>query len=67
MNIRTLEEMDEVFDSGLPAWKSSTVRSALFDRHKDDIAKDKGDDKGAEAAVDDLSGPQPATPRDTEK
>ena len=26
---RTLEEMDEVFDSGLPAWKSAPTRSRL--------------------------------------
>ena len=32
--------MDEVFDSGLPAWKSSKIRSARLEQLVDEIARD---------------------------
>jgi hypothetical protein len=37
---RTLEEMDEVFDSGLPAWKSSKIRSARLEQLTEEIARE---------------------------
>lgn len=32
--------MDEVFDSGLPAWKSSKIRSARLEQLTDEMARD---------------------------
>ena len=37
---RTLEEMDEVFDSGFPAWKTSNIRSARLEQLADEFARD---------------------------
>ena len=37
---RTLEEMDDVFDSGIPAWKSVKSESRL-DRYQRDIEEGK--------------------------
>jgi len=39
---RTLEEMDEVFDSGVPAWKSSKIRSRRLEQLAEELARDKG-------------------------
>lgn len=37
---KTLEEMDEVFDSGLPAWKSaSALKGSKLDRLASEIEK----------------------------
>lgn len=43
---RTLEEMDDVFDSGLPAWKTSKITSQRLEQLAEEIAKG---DKGREA------------------
>ena len=32
--------MDEVFDSGLPAWKSSKIRSARLEQLTDEMARE---------------------------
>ena len=37
---RTLEEMDDVFDSGLPAWKSSQIRTARLERLTEELTRD---------------------------
>ena len=37
---RTLEEMDEVFESGLPAWKSSKLQSGRLENLTDELAQD---------------------------
>ena len=37
---RTLEEMDEVFDSGVPAWKSSKIRTNRLEQLAEEIAQD---------------------------
>src|ERR1700738_1983997 len=40
---RTLEEMDDVFDSGLPPWKTSKLTSSRLEQLAEEIAKgDKG-------------------------
>jgi len=38
---RTLEEMDEVFESGLPAWKSSQLRPGRLENLADELAQDR--------------------------
>jgi sugar porter (SP) family MFS transporter len=38
---RTLEEMDELFNSGVPAWKSSSVDTNRLERIRQDIEKGK--------------------------
>ena len=40
---RTLEEMDDIFDSGLPPWKTSKMTSSRLEQLAEEIAKgDKG-------------------------
>jgi hypothetical protein len=34
--------MDDVFESGLPAWKSGKIRSARLEQLADELARDKG-------------------------
>jgi Sugar (and other) transporter len=36
---RTLEEMDDVFDSGLPPWKTSKVTSSRLEQLAEEIAR----------------------------
>lgn len=48
---RTLEEMDDVFDSGLPAWKAGNVASR-FDQITRDI--EKGEMKAGSTHEDDV-------------
>jgi Sugar (and other) transporter len=36
---RTLEEMDEVFDSGVPAWRSTATSTDRLERIRQDIEK----------------------------
>jgi len=56
---RPLEEMDEIFDSGLPAWKSSKIRSSRLEQLADEIAKDpKGMEGDAEHV--NITSPRPA-------
>jgi len=43
---RTLEEMDEVFDSGVPAWKSYKIKTNRLENLAEEIARDP---KAAEA------------------
>ena len=50
---RTLEEMDEVFDSGEWAWRSAKIRSARLEQLADELAKDKG----AEATSEHVNAP----------
>lgn len=38
--------MDEVFDSGLPAWKSSKIRSARLEQLADEIAREHKLERG---------------------
>lgn len=45
---RTLEEMDDVFDSGLPPWKTSKVTSSRLEQLAEEIGKG---DKVREAEV----------------
>ena len=49
---RTLEEMDDVFDSGLPAWKSSKIKSHRLEQLAEEIAKGE---KGREAEAEHVS------------
>lgn len=42
----TLEEMDDIFDSGLPPWKTSKMTSSRSEQLAEEIAKG---DKGREA------------------
>ena len=50
---RTLEEMDEVFDSGVPAWRSSKIRTNRLEQLVEEIARDP---KSAEAEVEHYTG-----------
>lgn len=54
---RTLEEMDEVFDSGLPAWRSHKIRSARLEQLAAELARDS---KGMEAETEHITAPSPA-------
>jgi hypothetical protein len=56
---RTLEEMDDVFDSGLPAWKTSKISSQRLEQLVEELTKG---DKTREAEAEHFSEPALATP-----
>jgi len=49
--------MDEVFDSGLPAWRSHKIRSARLEQLTEELARDP---KAAEAESEHIAVPAPA-------
>jgi len=40
---RTLEEMDEIFNAGVPAWKTSSMNTSRLERIREDIEKSRGE------------------------
>jgi len=49
--------MDEVFDSGLPAWRSHKIRSARLEQLAEELARDP---KAVEAESEHITAPAPA-------